>query len=387
VFAQTEVEIDGKPTDRITAFIVERAFGGVTSGPEEHKLGIKGSSTTTLHFDGCPVPIENVLGEVGGGFKIAMTILNNGRFGLAAGCVGGAKRLIAAAARYANERTQFGKKLREFGLIKAKFARLALLTYAAESMTYLTCGLMDRGGHDHAIEAAMSKVFASEMAWTAANECLQVMGGLGYSREYMFERFVRDTRINMIFEGTNEILRLFIALSGIQAPGEHLRELKTALSDPLENYGMLLSELVDRVRNRVVGEQLHRAHPQLERAAGLIEDRTTAFGQSVDLLLRRHGKKIIDEQMLLERVADVAIDLYAMIAVVARATRTLEQDRPHADHEALLASTFCDQASRRIRRNLRAIETGRKNGDQQLGAIADALLDAHAYLPEHPVMR
>ncbi|KIG13928.1 Acyl-CoA dehydrogenase [Enhygromyxa salina] len=386
VFAQTPVEIDGKRQDRITAFIVEREFGGVESGPEEHKLGLKGSSTTAIHFEDCKVPKSNVLGEVGGGFKIAMTILNNGRFGLAAGCVGGAKRLIRDAATYANERSQFNKKLSEFGLIKKKFAIMALNVYAAESMTYMTCGLMDRGGRDYSIEAAMSKVFASETMWTVANECLQVMGGLGYSREYAYERFVRDSRINMIFEGTNEILRLFIALSGIQAPGKHLRELASALKDPLENYSMLLTELVSRVRDRVITEDLDRAHPKLKRAAVLIEDQTDAFGQVIERLLRHHGKSIIDEQMLIERLADVAIELYAMVAVVSRATRALEQSRAAASHEAQLASVFCQRANRRIRRRLRAIEQGRKNGDVQLGEIADALLGNGGYLPTHPVL-
>ncbi|HVI00152.1 MAG TPA: acyl-CoA dehydrogenase family protein [Enhygromyxa sp.] len=386
VFAQTEVELDGKLQDRITAFIVERAFGGVTSGPEEHKLGIKGSSTTAIHFDGCKVPKDNVIGEVGGGFKIAMTILNNGRFGLAAGCVGGAKRLIRLASTYANERTQFNKKLREFGLIKKKFATMALLVYAAESMTYMTCGLMDRGQRDYAIEAAMSKVFASEMMWLVSNECLQVMGGLGYSREYIFERFVRDSRINMIFEGTNEILRLFIALSGIQAPGKHLRELASALKDPLENYSMLLTELVSRVKDRVINEELTRAHAKLKRPAVLIEEQTDTFGQVVERLLRHHGKSIIDEQMLLERVADVAVDLYAMVAVVSRATQAIEQNRKSAGHEALLASVFCEQANRRIRRRLRAIEQGRKNGDVELRQIADELFANGGYVPSHPVL-
>lgn len=386
VFAQTPVEIDGKQEDRITAFIVERGFGGVENGPEEHKLGIKGSSTTMIHFDNCKIPAANVLGEVGGGFKIAMTILNNGRFGLAAGCVGGAKRLIKDAAGYAAQRKQFNKTISEFGLIKKKFAVMALRVYAAESMTYMTCGLMDRGGRDYAIEAAMSKVFASEMMWMVSNECLQVMGGLGYSREYHYERFVRDSRINLIFEGTNEILRLFIALSGIQAPGKHLRELASALKDPLENYSMLLTELVSRVRDRVITEELVHAHPKLKRAAVLIEEQTDLFGQVVERLLRHHGKSIIDEQQLLERVADVAIDLYAMVAVVSRATRSLEQRRTTAAHEALLASVFCDRANRRIRRCLRAIEQGRKNGDVQLREIADALLSAGAYLPEHPVL-
>jgi acyl-CoA dehydrogenase family protein 9 len=386
VFAQTEVEIDGEPQDRITAFIVERDFGGVESGPEEHKLGIKGSSTTAIHFEDCKVPAANVLGEVGGGFKVAMTILTNGRFGLAAGCVGGAKRLIKDAAAYANERTQFNKKLSEFGLIKKKFAIMALNLYAAESMTYMTCGLMDRGGRDYSIEAAMSKVFASEMLWTVANECLQIMGGLGYSREYAFERFVRDSRINLIFEGTNEILRLFIALSGIQAPGKHLRELASALKDPLENYSMLLTELVSRVRDRVITEDLDRAHPKLKRAAVLIEDQADAFGQVVERLLRHHGKSIIDEQMIVERLADVAIELYAMVSVVSRATRALEQGRESASHEGQLASVFCQRAHRRIRRRLRAIEQGRKNGDMQLAEIADALLGNGSYLPTHPVL-
>jgi hypothetical protein len=247
------------------------------------------------------VPAANLLGEVGGGFKIAMTILNNGRFGLAAGCVGGAKRLIRDAAAYATQHKQFNKSISEFGLIQKKFAHMALSVYAAESMTYMTCGLMDRGGRDYAIEAAMSKVFASEMMWMVSNECLQVMGGLGYSREYIFERFVRDSRINMIFEGTNEILRLFIALSGIQAPGKHLRELASALKDPLENYSMLLTELVARVRDRVINEELGRAHPKLKRAAVLIEEKADAFGQTVERMLRHHGKAIIDEQLLIDR--------------------------------------------------------------------------------------
>ncbi|PRP94469.1 putative acyl-CoA dehydrogenase [Enhygromyxa salina] len=386
VFAQTPVEIDGEVKDRITAFIVERELGGVESGPEEHKLGLKGSSTTAIHFDGCKIPKANVLGEVGGGFKIAMTILNNGRFGLAAGCVGGAKRLIRDAASYANQRTQFNKKLSEFGLIKKKFATMALNVYAAESMTYMTCGLIDRGERDYAIEAAMSKVFASEMMWSVANESLQIMGGLGYSREYAFERFVRDSRINMIFEGTNEILRLFIGLSGIQAPGKHLRELASALKDPLENYSMLLTELVSRVRERVITEELDRAHPKLKRPAVLIEEKADAFGQVVERLLRHHGKSIIDEQLLVERIADVAIDLYAMVAVVSRATRALEEGRKAATHEAQLASVFCERANRRIRRRLRAVEQGRKNGDVQLREIAEALLGNGAYLPTHPVL-
>jgi alkylation response protein AidB-like acyl-CoA dehydrogenase len=219
-----------------------------------------------------------------------------------------------------------------------------------------------------------------------ANEALQVMGGAGYMKEYPFERFVRDARINLIFEGTNEILRLFIALSGLQGPGDHLRELAQAIRDPLQNYGMIVGELYDRVRDRFVGEHVDHAHPKLKRAAVHIEDKVVAFGHAVEQLLRHFGKRIIEEQLLLRRIADMAIDLYAMVAVVSRATSSMEKARPGAEHEVLLASAFCEEADRRIRRNLRALEQGRKNGDVELRTIADQLLEHGGYVPAHPLL-
>lgn len=385
VFAQTAVEHDGKLQDRVTAFIVERGFEGVSTGAEEHKLGIKGSSTTAVYFEDVRVPVENVIGEVGGGFKVAMTILNNGRFGLAAGAIGGMKRVIEAAAAHASQRKQFDRHLKDFELIQEKFAHMAMLVYAAESMTYMTCGLMDSGVADYALEAAMCKVFASEANWTVVNETMQVMGGAGYMKEYPFERFLRDSRIMMIFEGTNEILRLFIALSGIQGPGEHLRELVQAIRDPLQNYGMLLTEIVDRVRDRFRREHIERGHARLKRSAVQVEEQTVAFGQAVETMIRKHGKNIIDQQMLLERVANVAIDLYAMVAVLSRATRSLERERPGADHETVLCTRFCDAANRRIRRNLRAIEQARQNGDEELRKIATDLFAHGGCIPLHPL--
>ncbi len=387
VFAQTPVADEhGDVRDRITAFLVERSFGGVVSGKEEDKLGIKGSSTTAVYFENCKVPAQNVLGEVGGGFKVAMTVLNNGRFGLAAGSVGGMKALIHAAAQHADTRKQFGRSLREFGLIKEKFARMSMAAYASESMTYMTCGLMDRdrGAGDYGVEAAMCKVFASESLWYVANEALQVMGGLGYMKEYPFERVLRDARINLIFEGTNEILRLFVALSGLQAPGQHLRELAHAIKDPLQNYGMLFGELAQRVKQRIEGEKVERAHPRVRTSATQIENDTVQFGRAVDALLRHHGKGILEQQLVLERVADIAIDLYAMLAVVSRASTALETKHPSSEHEARLCTSFCAEADRRIRRCLRAIELGSdKNGDVELEAIADAVFERGGFVPPH----
>lgn len=223
VFAQTEV--DGK--DKVTAFIVDRSHGGITTGPPEDKLGIRGSNTVQVFFDNTKVPIANVLGGgpdgktggaagVGQGFKVAMNILNNGRFGLGAAAGASIRRVIGMAAEHANQRKQFGAPLASFGLIKKKFGVLALDAYAIESMAFMTTGMIDRGDPSCEIEAAMCKVYGSEVAFSGINEAIQVMGGTGFMKDWPFERYMRDCRILSIFEGTNEILRMLIALSGIK---------------------------------------------------------------------------------------------------------------------------------------------------------------------------
>ncbi|MCB0334520.1 MAG: acyl-CoA dehydrogenase family protein, partial [Bdellovibrionales bacterium] len=238
VFARTDTE-NGK----ISAFIVERSFGGVTSGPKEDKMGIRASGTCTISFENVPVPAQNLLGEEGKGFKIAMGILNSGRTGLGGGCVGAMKRCIRLATAQALERKQFGRPISEFGLIKKKISQMTVDCFAAESLVNMVAYLIDSGHEDYSVEAAMSKVFASEALWKHANEALQVAGGSGFMKEYPYESIVRDCRINMIFEGTNEILRLYIALSGFQMAGEYLKEIgksgKNIFNDPIKGFGVL----------------------------------------------------------------------------------------------------------------------------------------------------
>uniref|UniRef100_A0A665WHD4 Acyl-CoA dehydrogenase family, member 9 n=1 Tax=Echeneis naucrates TaxID=173247 RepID=A0A665WHD4_ECHNA len=267
VFARTEVTVDGVKKDKISAFIVERAFGGITSGKPEDKLGIRGSNTCEVSFDNAPVPVENVLGEIGGGFKIAMNILNSGRFSMGSSSAGMIKKLIELTSEYAATRKQFNKSLSEFGMIQEKFAVMALNAFVMESMAYLTAGMMDRPGlADSSVEAAMVKVFSSEGGWICVSEALQVLGGLGYTKNYPYERYVRDCRILPIFEGTNEILRMYIALTGMQYAGKVL---------------------------------------------------TT----------------IVDEQLILKRVADLVINLYAMTAVLSRASRSISIGLRNHDYE------------------------------------------------------
>ncbi len=376
VFAQTEVERDGEKKDRITGFIVERG-PGVRSGAEEHKLGIKGSSTTAIYFDDVKVPAENVLGQVGGGFKVAMGVLNNGRLGLAAGAVGSAKQVIQLALAHAQSRRQFGRAIAEFGMIKDKVARMMMECWAAESMVYLTTGLIDRGVADYSVESAACKVYGSEMLWRVVNEALQIAAGMGYMKEYPYERLLRDARINLIFEGTNEILRCYIALTGMQGPGDRLAQLAEAIRYPLKGYGLAIDFMVDKFKTQYYGgETLSRAHVMLKKEAVQFEDWVPELAKSVEKTLRKHGKNISEMQFVQKRIADVFIDLYGMIACISRATTGLDTRGPEAEREALMCRAFCGRASHNIKRNIRQFDG---NDDELLKAIAKDAYDATHY--------
>ncbi|MEP6732381.1 MAG: acyl-CoA dehydrogenase family protein, partial [bacterium] len=240
VFAKVPVkQADGSTKQRVTAFIVNAKAPGITLGKPEEKMGIKASDTRTVTFEGVKVPVEDRIGEVGHGFRLALEILNSGRLGLAAGSARGSRKIMHEALVYAKQREQFGRPIGSFEMIQQKIAINAAETYAADSAWMLTAGMVDRGGIDFSLETAACKVFASELAFRASNDALQIAGGIGYSKEYPYERSVRDSRINLIFEGTNEILRALIALMALQQPGERLKALGKAFKDPLHSLGAI----------------------------------------------------------------------------------------------------------------------------------------------------
>ncbi|KAM8930514.1 complex I assembly factor ACAD9, mitochondrial [Pelodytes ibericus] len=395
VFARTDVvDKDGVTKDKITAFIVERAFGGVTHGKPEDKLGIRGSNTCELHFENTKVPVENVIGEIGGGFKVAMNILNSGRFSMGSASAGMIKKLIEMTAEYACTRKQFNKRLSDFELIQEKFALLAEKAFVMESMAYMTAGMMDRPGlPDCSMEAAMVKVFSSEGAWLCVSEALQILGGLGYMKDYPYERYLRDSRILLIFEGTNEILRMYIALTGMQYAGKILtgkiKEMKKG------NVGVAMEMLSKKLRGSfgrstnfgLTGKD-GVVHPSLEQSAKKLEENIYHFGNAVESLLYRFGKTIVDEQLALKRVADVLINLYAMTAVISRASRSISIGLRNHDQEVLLANTFCAETF--FKNNYLLTQLGRdspENMDDNIRKIAKNVLENRAYTCAHPLDR
>ncbi len=306
-------KVDG---EHFTAFLVERDTPGLSFGPEEKKMGIKASSTRQVILQDAKVPVENVLGEIGKGHKIAFNVLNVGRYKLGAGAVGGAKRALELSAKYAKERHQFGRPIGSFGLIQEKLGEMASRIYAAESAVYRTVGLIDEalagkkgpeavmaGIEEYAVEASIIKVLGSEVLDYVVDEGVQIHGGYGYSQEYPIERAYRDARINRIFEGTNEINRLLI-------PGMLLRR---AMKGQLP-----LVEAAIRLQKELLEPSFEAPEdPEAHLIAGLKKLALMVAG----LAAQRYGTGLEEEQEVLAAVADILIDAYAAESALLRARR------------------------------------------------------------------
>jgi acyl-CoA dehydrogenase family protein 9 len=377
VFAKVEERVGDEVKERVSCFLVELPSEGVEVGPAEHKLGIRASWTNAIHFDNVKVPVENRLGDIGDGFKIAMGVLNHGRLGLASGSVGGARNCLKASITHANERVQFKKKIGEFGMIKEKIGRMTTNLYAAESMVHVTTSLIDRGGIDYSMESAIAKIFCSEVVWEAVDENIQIWGGNGYMKEYPYERWMRDARINRIFEGTNEVLRAFVALSGMQGPGQELSGLSEAIKHPLKGLGLVSDFAFRRVKKGVLGVNLTQEHPALKKYSSVLEEYTVELSRNVNSLIMRHGKQIHLKQFAQKRIADIAIDLFAMFCVLSRVSSALKKKgAENCELELALIESFFTKANRRCRGNFKAID---RNDDDAMKLIAKLVSEKGDY--------
>ena len=378
VFARTS-----SAAGKITAFVVEAAWPGVSHGRHEDKMGIRASSTTAVSFADVQVPAANVLDTEGKGFKVAMAILNNGRTGLGGGAVGGMKALIAHATQQAQSRKQFDTPIAQFGLVREKIAQMTIDCFAAESVVWMVAHYIDSGDEDYSVEAAMSKVFASEALQRSAYEALQIAAGSGYMRDAPYEQITRDCRILTIFEGTNEVLRLYIALSGLKDLGRSLGELKAAVDDIFNNFIKGFGVLTDYAEKRLtqatgVGrDKILTPMPEaLREAAGVYERYTVELAKASDYLLRKHGKSIADRQHDLKRIAEIGIDLFVGLCVLSRAAASSRGPGEQGEHAVRIARVFAQQAKRRMANAVRRIT---RNEDGEMNALTGFILDKGSY--------
>jgi alkylation response protein AidB-like acyl-CoA dehydrogenase len=357
-------KVDG---DKFSAFIVERQ-PGLTSGAEEHKMGIKGSSTTALVLSDVRTPVENLLGEVGKGHKIAFNVLNIGRFKLGAMCVGGMKLMVHESVRYANERHQFGRSISSFGAIKAKLAEQAIRTWIGESMIYRTLGMIEAGIgavdskdmdarlraiEEYAAECSIIKVALSEYCDFVVDEMVQIYGGYGYSADYPAERAYRDSRINRIFEGTNEINRMLI-------PG---RLMKSALSGNLA-----LLPAAQALMDEVLSPQMQGFDDDDTLLAA--EQKLTTNAKKVALMTlgtaaQKYMMKLGDQQEILMGIADIIMDTYAMETAILRARKLAAAEGETAAARYLdMTRVFCNDAVGRIESKAKSTLAGMSEGDE-----------------------
>ncbi len=357
-------KVDG---EHFTAFLVERAFKGVSNGKEEHKMGLHGSSTTPVILQDVHVPAENLLGEVGKGHKVAFNVLNFGRFKLGAMCGGGAQGAIAEAARYAAQRRQFGQPIASFGAIKHKLGEMTVRTYALESLLYRTAGMIDgrvdATPHDandgsaalaafeeFAVEASIAKVIGSEVLEFVLDENVQIHGGNGFVHDYPAERHYRDARVNRIFEGTNEINRLLIPgmLARRAAKGEvAIIPAAKALQDELMAPPSLSS-----AGESLLGEE-RRAVQACKKAALMV------FG----LAMQTYGQKLADQQEVLMHSADMLMNTFAAESVVLRAIAANAQAAPRAALHADAARVFVNDATMAVETSARQALAAMVDGD------------------------
>jgi acyl-CoA dehydrogenase family protein 9 len=319
-----------------------------------------------------------VLGEPGDGFKIAMHVLNNGRLSLGTGSVGAAKWLLDAVIDHVKERHQFGRPLADFELVQDKIGWMVSYLFGFESLAYLTTGLVDRGVPDYSLESAICKVAGTEFLWYQANRALQLKGGAGYLREEPYEKVLRDVRIFPIFEGANDVLRIFIALGGVKPLGDSLHGLDDlTLGDPVGSLGLLVEYVAGRLKREVRPDRITRAHAELEPLANSVADQVKRLRSVAESLLHEHRGAIVDRQFQQKRLASAVSDIYAQIAVLSRVTDHLDEHGVEpSGQERYIAQTFCSRAGGRVQLALDQIEA---NDDDRMVAIAKLALKRGEY--------
>ncbi len=369
--------------EKPSAFIVKSTWPGVSTGTEENKMGIKGSSTRQVYFEDAQVPVENLLGEIHKGYKIAFNILNIGRLKLGAGTVGGARNALGMAATYTTERKAFGKFLHQFGMINKKLARMAAETYAAESEVFRTAANIAQAQHsagadtetvfkaieEYAIEASLAKINGSEVLAFAVDEGVQIFGGYGFMHEYPIEKAYRDARIQRIFEGTNEINRMVAA-------GTLFRRVLSGKIGLMAKY----PEIEARVKSGQAPDMAGEAVPaELRDAVNALERAKEVTIYAAMKIAMKYMQALEQEQEFIEYLANLLLDLYAVDSALARAIQAVRRGDENSAVHVRLAQLATWLAFSRMRTNLEQIIMTNLDEDK----VAKELARVRAYLGDY----
>ncbi len=376
VMARTPVP--GKPgKDAITAFLVTPEMPGFEMlEPRMAKTGIRGTATGRFACRNVKVPKENILGPLGKGLKVALTVLDFGRTTFGACCTGAAKTCLTLAVKHANTRKQFNKTLGNFHLVKKKIARIAADAYAMEAMTAITAALIDRGLEDYMLETAMLKVFTTERLWECINDAFQIYGGSAYFVDLPLERMLRDARINQIGEGANEVLESFVALVGMRGPGMEFKEIHDTLLKPTREGGIgkAWKSGMSRLGATVRVPDVPVRSAELKSFASQLGRLIWRFNVAVNKSLILYREPILDMQLIQERIANAAMDLFASAATLSRWDSEMQAAQGNGQSPVTrntAAELFLRQSFRRIRENLAALSD---NDDKFILKAADAAL-------------
>lgn len=375
VMARTPVP--GSKETKITAFLVTPDMPGFEVVEKRMpKCGVRGTATSRLAFNNMFVPKENILGQLGKGLRVALTVLDFGRTTFGASCTGAAKFCVERATQHALKRVQFGQPLANFELVKEKLAYMQAGAYAMESATYETAALIDSGEGDFMLETAMLKVYSTDALWRILNDTIQIYGGKAYFADEPFERMMRDGRINQIGEGANDVLRVFIALVGMRDVGLQLKGVLDAAKSPLRNFGKLSSFAGKKIESFFSAPTVDVHSAELESDALRLGKLIGTFGSEVEGLLRHYRESVLDRQYQLARIADSANELYVCACVLRRLDRLMSHGPLDAAGKLELQTGryYLCTAERRIHHNLDNMWI---NDDEETTKLADAVLESY----------
>jgi hypothetical protein len=370
VMAKTPIETPTGITEKITAFLVTPDMPGFTvTAAALEKVGMRGTKTSNLAFKDVCIPKDHILGPMGGGLRVCLTVLDYGRTTFGATCTGIAKELIADGLRHAKERWQFGKPLASFPLVKKKLAMTSALTFAMESTTYLTASLVDSGVEDFMLEAAILKVFASESLWYIIYETMQIFGGRSFFTDVPYERMMRDARLNMIGEGANEVLRAFIAVVGMRDVGVELKD----VLDEWKKFRFPWNRSAKLIKDRFSLPVIDIKSAKLQPAKEALGKSIRRFSTAVIRLLAYYREEVVEKQLPLDRIATAAIALYTSTAVLSRLDSML-QNSPTAPQTEVDLERGLFYVKIAIERLDHALDSLFSQKDKDTEALADQLV-------------